>query len=1729
MAEVKNTFIKSKMNKDLDDRLIPNGEYRNAVNVNVSRSEGPDVGAVENVLGNIKIEDFGLDGDCGLEIIGTYMDVSNDLIFVFITDYTDTSNDKLSNFSPYHAKHYLYRYNLKIDEPLLLIGGDKGRYLNFSKTHPIDNVNLIEDLLFWTDNRNQPRKINIQREEGYYLNEDQISVAKYNPYAALELVTERVIGSNLFNSGTGYQSCTTFPENCNLSPLQTIGITGTGLTISIDSVGNPSGQFPPTGPVLSYTIQNYGNGYSNGDVLSFEGKQGGNGFQIQLQTVLEGTMKNRTEEVYVNPEDPTNVENQNPYYDPNWEGDPDFLQDKFVRFSYRFKFDDGEYSLIAPFTQPCFIPKQFGYFNADPAPIGTANIDWVSNDQRATYESTIVKFMENLVQEITFAIPAPVNNAFQNLRIEEIEILYKDSEEQSIKSVDVLKGSDIEINGFAKYVFYKYESNKPYKVLPTSATTRVYDQVPVRALTQEVAGNRVMYGNYIDRQPWPSSIEYRVAVDDKWQPTTISSQVFAENASLEYPNHSVKQNRNYQVGIVLSDRYGRQSPVILSSNTRPDQQETGFGGDTIFVPYRNDLNVQGPSYDEAVWKWPGYSIKVLFDNLIDVGNVGLWSNENPLGWYSYKIVVKQQEQDYYNCYLPGVLNGYPSKQFQDSQEINNLGFSVLINDNINKIPRRLNEVGPNQKLYGSSIKLYGRVTNWWENFEAPDQDEFPGINYTRQFNIRESLSDTAVTIGSRDDMDLESGNFENPLPEYLLDANDLAIFPFYQATTNPLFVNVELSNELQNPYILNPPIDTMGVVGFPLIQDPTGALDADRWTAFVPQLSIYETSPTTSNLDIYWETTSSGLLDELNEAIATGDLTLPFEVEDFNFDLSEDTTQLPSGNWVTDWFYFKNFVGTPLNNINSIQSLVVTDLNGTVLNSLFQLVWDPTYQVIPGVFGAARIKVVPANMFVYLEDLNIRNYKISFDVINSNSISTNFTLDGALRNIAPRFTLFDTTPNPGLAQTINFQGDYTGPWAIRAVNGHQNIAGGNVNDKSELVFEIVSQSDNTGTPINNFELINFQNNSISFVDLAVDPNNLLLPGQYIIEIRVTDANGVGLSADIAISAIVTEPAVNDDFFTGSATSHTETFSNSFFPALPTDDKDANMTMVGLCLFIGDPNSYNIFGNMPDMRALRSKSYNSFEKQGLELTWSDPLFSLTPGATATYYSSGNAFASSTLNSIVELDQISSPLQNVYNDDSRNKWVVPVTIPQNPFEDTYTPANTMITGRINLISNVWEKENVNSRSPGKWKVDRQNRATGDGDLHVGTVLFTVKFSMSLHDWRRTWDNVGAVTAFVNPLWANYTQAPELYWYMKSAVTIETRTFDASISDYTAWAPANDINETSASDIFKGSFQSAPTARDTSTEEYDKDKDETVNYSTTIDSSIADIILTYTAPSPTQADDQSNNSNQDVEGGTVEGSFNMAVKSESEGVQFRVFVGNMGAFNTFSPTGEIVEFGASGLGNGQNWVYRGSTRTDKPQYGQPGRMKALLGGNGFKNNGHTIIARKYNTSATANNNSQVIFSQAPTFTVHAEDLFYRPGNTEIYYKYRLAPFAFTSREDAAGDRDNNGANPRAANGIDVFARVGPMRYVKEFYTRTGTPGNYIYELWFPAGQPQGDFYYSYSNNEDTAVDESNSCTREDTEYAWTWDGSSPSATNNERIWTAKINSFGEITENKPKVVWP
>jgi hypothetical protein len=80
MAEIQNTFIRSKMNKDLDDRLVPTGEYRDALNISISRSEGDDVGALETILGNELYYGESSYRTC----IGIFVDQNNKKLFIIL-------------------------------------------------------------------------------------------------------------------------------------------------------------------------------------------------------------------------------------------------------------------------------------------------------------------------------------------------------------------------------------------------------------------------------------------------------------------------------------------------------------------------------------------------------------------------------------------------------------------------------------------------------------------------------------------------------------------------------------------------------------------------------------------------------------------------------------------------------------------------------------------------------------------------------------------------------------------------------------------------------------------------------------------------------------------------------------------------------------------------------------------------------------------------------------------------------------------------------------------------------------------------------------------------------------------------------------------------------------------------------------------------------------------------------------------------------------------------------------------------------------------------------------------------------------------------------------------------------------------------------------------------------------------------------------------------------------
>jgi len=290
MAEARNSFIKSKMNKDLDARLVPSGEYRDAENVSVSKSEGADVGSLENILGNISLTDFNLSNVSNLDIIGFFMDLTNNSIFVFLTNYVDTSADKLSNFAPAAATCAIGVYNATKSTSNILV---QGNFLNFSKCSPVLGVNLVENNLFFTDNRNQPRKINVIRalnDSNYYTTEDQISLAKYYPYEPIGLVAPLVYNV-LVQLGTGNNYV---PQN----NVPMFGGSGTGLTVDILNTAG------------IVRVSNPGSGYIDGEIVSFSNRIPGSGNVYTVEVEVTSTMQDVVSEELPNG-DP------NPYYIPN--------------------------------------------------------------------------------------------------------------------------------------------------------------------------------------------------------------------------------------------------------------------------------------------------------------------------------------------------------------------------------------------------------------------------------------------------------------------------------------------------------------------------------------------------------------------------------------------------------------------------------------------------------------------------------------------------------------------------------------------------------------------------------------------------------------------------------------------------------------------------------------------------------------------------------------------------------------------------------------------------------------------------------------------------------------------------------------------------------------------------------------------------------------------------------------------------------------------------------------------------------------------------------------------------------------------------------------------------------------------------------------------------------------------------------------------------------------------
>ncbi len=847
MAQVKNTFMASKMNRDVDARILTNNEYRDAINIAVSRSEGDDVGALENIKGNeifASLDNVNNNLNYGWECIGYCPNEAGDTVYLFLTNFLDSSDYTTDastttrysrvpeESSKFNQSCQIIEVNLKDSLTTIICQGD---FLNFSKNNMVESV-LIEDQLFWTDNRNQPRKLNVRKAKDNsisYTNEDQISLAKYYPFQSLMLhddaASPTTTMKNRTNSLLPYSIGLICDNNIPNSFSPTTAYQGFELTLLSE---NPTAIIAPnileapidyftsgtTITATKVTVEDISVPYSNSmEVVSYIP----NANDVTVGIACPNSDEYQLIVDYMNGSGGTDkiakfyFHFPNPDYDANWPGDEDYLKERFVRFSYRFKFIDDEYSLTAPFTQACFIPEQFGHL-----------LDY---DDAKIKNSQHVSFMKNLVQYIGLRLKLPTTGQklYDDFHIKEIDIIMKEDKSINMKVLDTIPASTFESEG-TDILTYEYNSKKPIETLPESENVRVYDKVPIRAKSIASVGNRVVFGNYVDRADFKQKIKYKAGSGRKRRFDT--NQQYNSISEREYPLHSLKQNRTYQVGFVLADRYGRQSDVILSDYDV--EGVDGFGGSTTFNKYTSPLNLNPGT-------WFGDSLKVRLEEEIETFESRYDSVFNPCGWFSFKIVVKQQEQEYYNIYLAGINSLTPKTTVVYTagtketvtryiyQASENKSQIELSGDNINKLPRSLVNVGPlDKKFAGSSVGVYPRVNpkSYKLNIQA-----FPGEE--QPFN-----ADVVSTIAAFNDYNLDTSE----VWDFYNDG-----FPLRDTSSMPV-ASITSTNNFR-----------MGPEGNESPTDDTQAINGYMNARF-QTLGVYETTPVESEIEIFWEATSAG-------------------------------------------------------------------------------------------------------------------------------------------------------------------------------------------------------------------------------------------------------------------------------------------------------------------------------------------------------------------------------------------------------------------------------------------------------------------------------------------------------------------------------------------------------------------------------------------------------------------------------------------------------------------------------------------------------------------------------------------------------------------------------------------------------------------------------------------------------------------------------------------------------
>ena len=715
MPNLNHRFSSGRMNKDLDERLVPNGEYRDALNIEVATSDTSDMGTVQTVMGNLNMSLITIDPNNTGEFycVGSVVNEQHDKIYWMLAGRT---SDIIAE----------YDYKTQTTTPVVvdlfsagtIPGNESGRVLNFDRAFTITGINIIENMLFWTDNYSEPKRIHIDRCKlgtpdftsqtqlyvrdistnnasiDYYpkgdLTHEHITVIKKSPPAppVLEmrnkLRTEQGTQTNYAPeiSINVYGNFTTNPGNpffdSNSDPIQ-------NLSINFNIIGGiyNINAFPDfvIGDIINiYSgfdgTDNYSE-YVRAEITSYDVSTGS-----ATLKVLSGTK--------------TIVSNVGEWYVELEQAEPLF-QFKFPRFGIRYKYEDGEYSSFSPFSQVAFLPQRFDYLPKEGYNLGMVNnlrflairdfvhgqsipddvisvdILYKESNSPNIYTIKTIKRLEN------DWVPGfePWSNNITSL--DDVTANY--SEWNAIGPKDTVGAANGLVPGQLTRGWTRITSEMIHAILPANQLLRPYDNVPRVALAQEVVGNRLVYGNYLQNYNMfnrfainSKALQYyseynfgeldpqsQITVDIKTSITSKQingnllpqqSNPFANDAYS--PSKSIKTLRTYQLGVVYIDEYGRETPVFSNSTT----DKSSLYVEKVVANQKNSLEAQlynthpewAKSYKFFVKETSSEYYNLAMDRWYDADDGNIWisfpsSERNKLDLETFLILKKEHDND----------------------------------------------------------------------------------------------------------------------------------------------------------------------------------------------------------------------------------------------------------------------------------------------------------------------------------------------------------------------------------------------------------------------------------------------------------------------------------------------------------------------------------------------------------------------------------------------------------------------------------------------------------------------------------------------------------------------------------------------------------------------------------------------------------------------------------------------------------------------------------------------------------------------------------------------------------------------------------------------------------------------------------------------------------------------------------------------------------------------------